>query len=86
MCWQQEHIQSAAECSIAFCDTENSTLHTSQYGLLTCPRCRWQMKVEDGLAQREIHARMQAQQAEQVWLAPCTATGPHCDSLRSLAL
>ena len=26
----------------------------------------WQMKVEDGLAQREIHARMQAQQAEQV--------------------
>ena len=33
----------------------------------------WQMKVEDGLVQREIHSRMQAQQAEQVRWTPRAA-------------
>ena len=39
-------------------------------------RLLWQMKVEDGLAQREIHARMQAQQAEQVRPSPCHDSQP----------
>ena len=54
-------------------------------GSVTPLRLLLQMKVEDGLAQREIHARMQAQQAEQVRLALCNVTGPNLEALLTWA-